>query len=353
MTELGAEACSKALKSAGITMNEVEALFCSHSFGGRVVGQRILRFLGTRGIPVINLENACAGGSSAINMAWAAVASGQYQTVIALGVEQMSRGLIPPNADNYEAALGLTLPAKYAMRAKRHMKLYGTTEKQLALVAVKNTENGSLNPYAKNQIPLTLEQVLAARMIAEPLTLYQCTGNADGAAAVVITSKRRGNNQVRIRASVLGSGRYTSIKDEGLSADDELARRVGKLAYELAGVGPEDIDLAEVHDAFTIGEILAYENLGFCPVGEGGRFVEEGQSKRNGRLAVNASGGLIARGHPLGATGVAQACEVFWQLTKQAGERQVERARVGLTHTAGGATPNIGSGACVVSIFSI
>ncbi|MEW5898442.1 MAG: thiolase family protein [Bacillota bacterium] len=352
LSDLGSAVCRQALNDAGITIKEVEALFCAHSFGGRVAGQRVLRYLGTTGIPVVNVENACAGGSTALHLARAAVAAGQYRTVLVLGMEQMSRGLIPPNPDNYEAAQGLTLPAKYALRARRHMALYGLTEKQLALVAVKNLSNGSLNPYAKNQTPMSLEQVLQSRMIAEPLTLYQCTGNADGAAAMVISDRPRGRS-IRIRASVLGSGRYTSVKDQGMTADDELARRISKLAYEEAGLGPEDVDLAEVHDAFTIGEILAYENLGFCKVGEGGKFVEDGLSSLNGKLPVNPSGGLIARGHPLGATGVAQACEMYWQLTGQAGNRQVSGAKVGLTHTAGGATPNIGSGACVVSIFSV
>lgn len=352
MSEMALPACRQALSEAGITISDVEALFCAHSFGGRVVGQRVLRYLGSCGIPVVNVENACTGGSTAISLARAAVASGQYRTVLVLGVEQMSRGLIPPNPDNFEASQGLTLPAKYALRASRHMKLYGLTEKQLALVAVKNMANGSLNPFAKYQSPMTLEQVQQSRIIADPLTLYQCTGNADGAAAVVVSS-RPGPRAVKIRASILNSGRYTMVKEEGMTADDELARRTAKQAYEAAGLGPEDINVAEVHDAFTIGEILAYENLGFCPVGEGGEFVENGMSSRNGRLPVNPSGGLIARGHPLGATGVAQACEIYWQLTGRAGSRQVEGARAGLTHTAGGATPNIGSGACVVSIFSV
>jgi benzoylsuccinyl-CoA thiolase BbsB subunit len=350
--EMAAPACHRALESAGISIDEVEALFCAHSMCGRVAGQRILRHVGARGIPVINVENACAGGSTAINLAWAAVAAGQYRTVLVLGVEQMSRGLIPPNIDNFEATLGLTLPAKYALRAKRHMFKYGLTERQLALVAVKNLANGSLNPYAKYQTPLSLDQVLQARMVAEPLTLYQCTSNTDGAAAVVI-SARPSARAVKIKASVVNSGRYVSYGEEGVSADDELTRRTARMAYEQAGLGPEDVDVAEVHDAFTIGEILAYENLGFCPVGEGGRFIEEGSSGRDGKVAVNPSGGLLARGHPLGATGVAQACEVYWQLTGQAGNRQVEGARVGLTHTVGGATPNIGSGACVVSIFVV
>lgn len=328
-----------------------------HSLGGRVAGQRVLRELGLTGIPIVNVENACAGGGTALHVAWMAVASGAHDVALVVGMEKMVKGLIAPNAGEFEAFLGKTLPAKYALRARKHMERFGLTRQQLALVSVKNHHAGALNPRAHYQQEVTVEEVLASRPIADPLTLLQCCPTTDGAAALVIVAGDAApalaqRTRIRIAASVLRSGRYTSPIHDELSSDDDVAVRTARAAYEMAGLGPENVDVAEVHDAFTIGEILAYENMGLCPRGEGGRLAEEGATALGGRLPVNPSGGRLSLGHPLGATGVAQVVELTHQLQGRAGPRQTAGARVALAYVVGGSTPGIGSGASSVHILS-
>jgi acetyl-CoA acetyltransferase len=285
-----------------------------------------------------------------------AIASGLHDLALVVGMEKMERGLIPPNPGEYESFLGKTLPAKYALRARKHMQRYGLTIEQLAQVSVKNHFAGALNPNAHYQQEVTLEEVLASRPIAEPLTLLQCCPTTDGAAALVIASAdvadQLGRRGVRIAASVLKSGIYRNSSTDATASDDDLAERAAAAAYEMAGLGPRDIDVAEVHDAFTIGEILAYENLGFCERGEGGRLVDDGVTALGGRLPVNTSGGRLSMGHPLGATGVAQVVELTRQLQGRAGARQVPRARIALAHVQGGSTPGIGTGAAAVHILT-
>lgn len=348
-------AVTEAIADAGVDGRSLGVAVFGNSGGGRVAGQRVLRELGLTGISILNVENACAGGGSALHVGWLAVASGLHDLALVVGMEKMQKGLIPPNPGEYEAALGKTLPAKYALRARKHMDHYGLTREQLAQVSVKNHRAGALNPNAHYQEEVSLEEVLASRLIADPLTLLQCCPTTDGAAAVVIAggevAKQLGA-RVRIAASVVTSGRHTNPARGDLGGDEDLATRAGAAAYEMAGLGPGDVDVAEVHDAFTVGEILATENLGFCPRGEGGRLVDEGVTSLGGRLPVNPSGGRLSLGHPLGATGVVQAVELTRQLQGRSGPRQAEGARVALAHVQGGSTPGIGTGACAVHILT-
>ena len=349
------DAVREALDDSGVDAGQIGIAVFGHSGGGRVAGQRVLRELSLTGMSILNVENACAGGGSALNVGWMAVASGLHDLALVVGMEKMEKGLIPSNPGEYEATLGKTLPAKYALRARKHMDAYGLTPEQLGMVSVKNHRAGALNPNAHYQDEVTLEEVLASRMIAEPLTLLQCCPTTDGAAAVVLASAAgangRGGRPVRVAASVITSGRYTNPARGELGPDDDLATRAGQAAYEMAGVGPSDIDVAEVHDAFTIGEILAYESLGFCARGEGGRLVDEGATALGGRIPVNPSGGRLSLGHPLGATGVAQVVELTRQLQGRSGARQVDGARTALAHVMGGSTPGIGTGASAVHVL--
>lgn len=354
--DFASEAVRAALTDSGIDPRRIGVAIVGHSSQGRVAGQRVLKELALTGIPIINVENACAGGGTALHVAWMAVASGLHEAALVIGMEKMERGLIAGNPSEYEAILGKTLPAKYALRAKRHMQQYGTTAAQLAMVSVKNHNAGALNPMAHYRQALTLDEVLASRPVAEPLTLLQCCPTTDGAAAVVVVretlARQLQRKPVRIAASILGSGAYRNAKKDGISSDDDITVRAAKKAYEMAGIGPEDIHVAEVHDAFTIGEVLACENLSLCPRGEAGRWAEQGITALGGRLPVNPSGGLLSRGHPLGATGVAQVVELTQQLQGRSGARQVPGVKVALAHVVGGSMPGIGSGACAVHVLT-
>jgi benzoylsuccinyl-CoA thiolase BbsB subunit len=347
-------AIREALDDSEIDPARVGMAVFGHSNGGRVAGQRVLRELSLTGMSILNVENACAGGGTALHVGWMGVASGMHDAVLVVGMEKMEKGLIPSNPGEYEATLGKTLPAKYALRARKHMDAYGLTPEQMAMVSVKNHRAGALNPNAHYQDEVTLEEVLGSRMIAEPLTLLQCCPTTDGAAAVLLTSREAGTGSgrpVRVAASAVTSGRFTNPAKGELGQDDDLATRAGEAAYAMAGVAARDVKVAEVHDAFTIGEILAYESLGFCLRGEGGRLVDEGVTALGGRLPVNPSGGRLSLGHPLGATGVVQVVELTRQLQGRAGPRQVEGADVALAHVQGGSTPGIGTGAAAVHIL--
>jgi benzoylsuccinyl-CoA thiolase BbsB subunit len=352
--ELGEKAAWAAIKDATVGPKQIQAAVCSHSFQGRVAGQRILKRIGLAGIEVVNVENACTGGSTAFRQAYILVAGGIHDLVLAVGVEKMSEGLIQPNFEDLDGMMGRTMPAQYAMRAQRHMSEFGTTLEQLARVSEKNHRYGTLNPFAQYQKACTLEEILNSRMIADPLTLLQCCPAGDGAAAVVLASsrlaKKYSNRPIKVAASVLTSGLPYDAKSSWSSSDASI--RAAQEAYKQAGIGPEDIDVCELHDCFSIAEIMHYENLGFCKKGEGGSFVEKGKSEIGGKVAVNPSGGLLSKGHPLGATGIAQVVEIVWQLRGKAGRRQVHEARIGMTHTMGGPIPEIEVGSCAVHIFS-
>jgi len=353
--DLGREACIAALKDAALSPKEIQAGYCGTSNTGRITGQRILKEVGITGIEITNVENACTGGSTAFRQGYIAVGCGLYDCAIILGVDKMygSGGLIPPNLEDLEGILGRTLPGRYAMAARRHMYEFGTTLEQLALISVKNHRNGVLNPYAQFQKECSLEEVLSSRMVAEPLTLLQCCPVGDGAAALILgskkMSKRNPKHAIRIGATTVLSGEFQTTSTDLTKGNQVI--KAANMAYEQFGGGPQDIDICELHDAFTIGELIHYENLGFCPKGEGGRFIEERKSEIGGEVAVNPSGGLLSRGHPLGATGVAQFVEVVWQLRGEAGKRQVPGAKVGMTQTVGGATSEIGPASCSVNIL--
>lgn len=354
LRSLGRDAALAALRDAGVGPKQVGALVCGTARSGILqgresgVGQLVGWELGINEIPVYNVKNYCASGSTAFDVARLAVASGEHDVALAVGLEKLTdragRGAtLTSDGMEIEGDLGFTPPVYFGMLARRHMELYGTTREQMAMVTVKNRRFAAHNPYTQYRTPVTVEEVLAARPVAEPLTLLDCCPTTDGGAAAVLASGRvldrlgaRGR-AVRIAASVLRTGIYQQIKD---MTTFELDVRCSRLAYERAGVGPRDVDVAEVHDAFTIAEIAHYEDLGLCAKGEGGRFVESGASDLGGTVAVSTSGGLLTRGHPLGATGLAQVNEIVTQLRGEAGDRQVQGARVGLTHVAGGFMDN-------------
>jgi acetyl-CoA acetyltransferase len=368
MKDLAREAVEGALKSARVEKNALEAVAVGNAMAGLITGQEcirgqvVLRDMGIGGIPVINTENACASAATAFHLAWLYVASGMYDVVMAIGMEKLFHEDKKKSFEALGSAIDVELMQQtlakmdeatkgsgegagagqsrslfmdfYADFARAHMRQYGTKKEHFAKIAAKNHTHGSLNPHAQFQTPRTMEDVLASPMIAEPLTRMMCSPIGDGAAALVLTSadlvKKFTNKPVYVKASVLGSG-----KDRN-PGDPEITERVARKAYEVAGIGPEDIQVAEVHDASAPAELIIYEELGFCKPGEGGRLIDEGVTTLGGRLPVNPSGGLLAKGHPVGATGVAQIAEIFWQLRGEAGKRQVQGATVGLTENGGG-----------------
>jgi acetyl-CoA acetyltransferase len=354
---LAAPAVVAALRSAGIPLEAVGSAFCSHSFGGPLLGQRILSRLGAGRIPVTNVENACSGGGTALRNAIQDVESGRVDVALAIGVESLSqfgKGTLPlPEAD-VETEIGLVMPALYALRARRFMHERDASASDLALVSVKNRRHGSKNPYAQFHSEVTVEEVLASRPVADPLTLLQCCPTGDGAAAVVVVSetlrRRLGGPAARVLASTLHSGQYESGRRDMLAP--EITAESANDAYEMAGLGPEDLDFVELHDAFSIAELVYYEVLGLCKEGDAVPFLTSGSSTYGGDVVVNPSGGLLSRGHPVGATGLAQVVECFLQLTHRAGGRQVEGASIGLTHVTGGGVAGLDHGACSVHILA-
>jgi acetyl-CoA acetyltransferase len=359
LRNLGYEACLNALTDAGVKPPEIQAGYCGNALavalqGETGVGQNAFWEVGIRGIPVVNVENACASGSTALREGWMAIAGGHYDLVIVAGIEKtvMPKGTpLNVGAAELETKLGDIFPGFFACLAQKHMEKYGTTKEQMAKVSVKNHYNGTLNPYAQFQKPLTVEEVMNSPMIADPITLYSCCPNSDGAAAAVLCSaeyaKKLNKKQVRLAASVLTSGLYAPQRD---FAGFEIEQRAAKQAYEMASLGPKDVNVVEVHDAFTICEILHYEGLGLCPLGEGGRLIDQGETELTGRVPVNPSGGLLAKGHPVGASGVAQIAELTWQLRGEAGKRQVKNPRVAVAQIMGG-TKDTDTKACTVTIL--
>ncbi len=385
---MGAEAVQAAVADAGVRLEDIQAAYVGNAAAGLVTGQEcirgqvILRSIGLGRIPVVNVENACASGSTAVHQAAAMITAGAYDVVLALGVEKLysedrkkSFSAFSGAVDvEFMQAIMASLQASaaksggsagasgagekrsmfmdiYAAVARHHMEQYGTTAEQFAMVSAKNSYHGSLNPRAQFRERLSVEDVLAAPMIAEPLTRPMCSPIGDGAAAVVLVSESKAkalgiSKPVRIVSTVLRSGWDHGPDEDGCG---EVCSRE---AYEDAGVGPADLSLVELHDASAPGEILAYEYLGLCPKGEGGRLVQDGVTQLGGRQPVNTSGGLLRKGHPVGATGAAQIVELTEQLQGRAGERQVPGARIGLAQNGGG---NIGLdvAAMCVSILTI
>jgi len=344
-----------ALDDAGVACGQVQAAYSGSVFGGSGLGQKVLKGIGISSIPILNLENACSSGSSAFREAWLGVASGMVDVTLAFGAEKLSAlgGGAYPLSDDIEADQGVLMPAVYAMRARRHMMEYGTSIEQLAKIAVKNHHNSVHNLRAQYQREYTIEEVLNSRMIADPLTILHCCPTGDGAAAVVLAATeiapRLRGKPVKVRASVLQSGLFKNDFRDMTKSD--LSYRAVAAAYEMAGLGPEDVDVAEVHDAFTIGELMYYEALGFCAPGDGGRLIDEGATEIGGRIPVNPSGGLLSKGHPVGATGVAQIVEIVNQLRGNCGPRQIAGARIGLTHCTGGGVAGFDHIACTIHVF--
>ena len=354
--DLGREAITNAIKDADIKPKEIEFGYCGNVYGGMCMGQRVLKEIGIADIEIINVDNACASGSTALRGVWYAIATGLYDIGIAVGIEKLTHlppaTLVPPGED-LQGEMGMVFPAYFAMIMRKYMETFGTTLEQVAKISVKNHHNGCLNPYSQFQKEVTGEEVLSSRMICDPITLLQCCPTSDGAAAAILCSsslaRRYTSHMITIAASVLRTGNFLYTQKDFSFSD--LTANVAKKAYEMANVGPEDIDLCELHDAFAINELLHYEELGFCSRGEGGILIEKGETEIDGKIPVNTSGGLLSKGHPLGATGVAQIAEIVWQLRGKAGKRQVRNPKVGLAHLVGGAVTDIENGACTVHII--
>jgi acetyl-CoA acyltransferase len=363
LRELAGEAVGAALDDAGLEVGQIEAAYVGNAVAGLVTGQEMirgqvmLRPLGIEGIPIFNIENACASASSALHLGCQAVASGLNDVVLCLGAEKLSHEDKAVGMEAIGTAIDVEMRAElaeevrtdgddggsrsffmdlYADMARRYMRASGATPEHFAQVAVKNQHNGALNPRAQYGGELTVEEVLASRLVVAPLTLLMCSPISDGAAAVVLLSERAarrlGRRGPRIRASVVRSGNRHD-KDDPTAGS---AARAGRAAFEEAGIGPQDLDCAEVHDASAPAELIIYEQLGLAAPGGAPDMIASGRTRLGGELPVNTSGGLLSKGHPIGATGIAQVCEATWQLRGEAGARQVAGARVALTQNGGG-----------------
>jgi len=349
---LGVKALLDALDDAGTNGREIQAAYVGH-YGlldrqKGLIGHLVLSDAGITQrspIPITRVEDACSSGAVALREAYIAVAGGFYDVAVALGVEKMTHlptiealtGMAQGREQDIEGVMGMNPIGIYGMKARLHMERYGTSEEQLALVAVKSYKNAASNPYAHFQKNITKEDVLNSPSISPPLHRYNFCPFSDGAAAAILVSedlvKKYTDTPVYVAASVQKSGFFD---DSGDLLTERVLGDTAVEAYEKAGISAKDVDLAEVHDASSIAEILAYEALGFCPEGEGGKFVEEGQSQIGGSTPVNASGGLTAKGHPVGATGLGQTFEAVKQLRGEAGKIQVPHPEYVLTHTMGG-----------------
>ncbi|PKP54400.1 MAG: acetyl-CoA acetyltransferase [Candidatus Altiarchaeales archaeon HGW-Altiarchaeales-3] len=357
------EAGVKAIEDAGIEGNDIKEIYGGSMSPGTLIGQEhigalIADYVGLVGIGATRVEAACASGGLALRQAYLSIKSGRNDIVVAGGAEKMTDVPTPQAAvslagagdEEWEAFNGATFPALYAFMAQRHIYEYGTTLEQLSEVAVKSHYNASMNPNAQFPFKVTLEQVMNSAPVALPLRLLHCSPITDGAAIVVLASEEKTreltDDPVWITASTLATDTLALHDRESLSRTN-AAIIAGRKAYEQAKITPEDVDFAEVHDCFSIAEIMAIEALGFCDFGEGGKITENGETRIGGRIPINTSGGLKAKGHPVGATGIAQAIEATLQLRGDAGARQVDNAEIGLAHNVGG------SGAtCAVHIFS-
>ncbi len=352
LRELIVDAAVKAIADAEIEGKQLQAVFGGCMAAGQFTGQEhvgalIADYLGLNPLPSTRLEAACASGSVALRNGIMAVASGFYDVVAVGGVEKMtdvstelaSTALGAAGDEEWELFIGATFPALYALIARRHMQEYGTTEEQMALVSVKNHANGAKNPFAQFQKEITLEQVMNSSYVASPLKLFDCSPITDGAAAVILASeeaaKKICEKPVEIIASSQASDSLALANRKTLTSLN-ATKVAAKEAFTQAGVKPSDVDVAEVHDCFTIAELMAMEDIGFCEKGKSGAMIEAGETKIGGRIPINTSGGLKACGHPVGATGVKQVVETTWQLRGEANGRQVKGADIGLTHNVGG-----------------
>jgi acetyl-CoA acetyltransferase len=354
---LAQEAVIAALQDTGIIPRQLDAVFLGSVYQTLGAGQRLLKDIGVVGMPIVNVENACASSTTAVIEATAWIRAGMADVALCVGVEQLSDGpgATPELADPV-SAMGANWPVMYAIKTRAKMERDGLTAEQIAMVSVKNRRHAMENPKAHLRSPLSIDDVLGSRPVADPLTVFECCPPSDGAAAVVLLSpagaRRLGGaaRRVRIRGVGLTSGRLT---DGAVEIVPDVTARTARAVYEQSGLGPDDLQLCEVHDAFAPAEIFHYESLGLCAQGEGGKYVESGHADiGGGGVAVNPGGGLLSRGHPLGATGIAQICEVADQLRGRCGGRQVDAARVGLTHAMGGTVYDLESNACAITVLS-
>ncbi len=351
LRELAFEAVKACLDDAGITLKDVDSMVTGIAGDEFALSlqpsAQVHDYIGFYPKPNYRVEGACATGSMALRTGYMNVASGLADVVLVVGVEKMTEVSTPVATEImgkagdsiWEYPFGTTFPGYYAMIANAHMAEYGTTEEQLAMVAVKNHYYGSLNPYAHMQKVIDLQKALTSFIVAYPLKLFDCSLITDGAAAVLIASEEKARAISKKPIWIAGIGLATDtlrLSDRKSLTSISAAREAARIAYKMAGVGPSDIDVATVHDCFTIAEIIAYEDLGFCEKGEGGKLIEAKETYLGGRIPVNVDGGLKSKGHPIGATGVSMAVEITKQLRGEAGERQVKDAEIGLTHNVGG-----------------
>jgi len=359
---LGQKAVKAAIKDAGISWREIQSAFVGNGTNGITTGQRIFRDLGMCGkLPVINVESACSSGAMAVHSAYIRVATGIDEIAIGVGCENASlhreSGSAPaPGQGDIEAFFGAVMVAKYALRAQRYIYETGAKVEDLALVTVKNRRHATNNPFAWRKGEITVEEILSSRMISTPLTLDQCCAMTDGAGAVIVASeaivKKLGiSKPVRIAASTVVSGPFDiGFKDE--TGDDITTLCVNK-AYEESGIGPEDIDMVECHDAFTICEPLYYEAMGFCKRGEGMRMLLDGETTHGGKVVWSPRGGMLSYGHPMGASGAVQIVENVRQLRGVCTGYQVEGAKTALSHVTGGGVQGTQHAACTIHIMSL
>jgi acetyl-CoA C-acetyltransferase len=362
LRSLTTEAIEKSLKDAHCRPDQIEAFYLGNFAGPSFVGQNhlapyVASGAGIDGVPCTRFEAACASSGSAFFHAFSSVAAGMYDVVLTAGVEKMTSQPTPKVTEILASAgdlggeirAGATFPALFAMIARRHMHEYGTTREHLASVAVKNHANGAKNPDAHLKKIITIEQALAGKPVADPLTLFDCSLISDGAAAVILCPLERASEFTTKPVRVLGIAQTSdrlALDDKADITTFAAVKRAGEKAYRMAGISPKDIQFAEMHDCFTIAEIIASEDLGFCPRGEGGPYCLAGHTSLTGERPINTSGGLKSKGHPVGATGVAQICDVALQLRGEAGARQLQHHQLGLAQNLGG------SGAtCVVTIL--
>lgn len=365
---MGAKAVREALKDAGIDYQQVQQAYAGYVFGDSTCGQATVYGVGLTGIPVINVNNNCATGSTALFLGRQAILSGTVDCVLVLGFEQMGRGAL--NAvfndrddptqrflDTMRDIQGVDPETPRAAQlfgggGRMHMQMFGTAPETFARIAVKARRHAANNPYSVFRDPLTLEQVMASPMIFDPMTRLQCCPPTCGAAAAILCSaefaRKHGLDQrVKIVGQALATDTNTSFDERDMRklVGYDMTRNAARQAYESAGLGPEDMGVCELHDCFTANELLTYEALGLTSEGTAEKFIMDGDNTYGGRIVTNPSGGLLSKGHPLGATGVAQCAELVWQLRGQAGPRQVEGVRNALQHNLG-----LG-GACVVTIY--
>lgn len=348
--ELAAEAFSRALTDADLARKDISTLIvCSgtHYDKQRSPAGIMAEYLGVNPSPTFHVEAACASSGVGVRVAWSILQSGLHDVVAVLGFQKMTeldaaevQDVMSRSGDvMWESPFGPTMPAYYAMHARAHMDHYGTTEEQMALVSVKNHKYGAKNPYAMYQKEITAEDVLKSRVVASPLKLYDCCANADGASCIILAggklARKLTDNPVWITGLGLASSPM-SLTSRGQFASFQCSVHAARQAYRMSEVRPRDIDVAEVHDSFTSAEIMNYEDLGFCGKGKGGKFIEEGESYIGGKMPVNVDGGLLAKGHPVGATGAAHIIAIAKQLRNEAGPNQVPNAKLGLAHNIGG-----------------